>query len=185
MRGRPLTCAVAYDVPNNTAADGILATDRFAVGCHANCTQRSSCTRFDPGSRHPRYGAVPRLARTLSKRLLHPCARRRCVAVPADAREQLRDDLHREFEGASSPSGDRGAEAGSGRRGRPDPRRCSATGPGRSRASTDGCSRGSGGYRSRVRRSRPSRFRPHPGTGWSALAAACSRRRSPRARAAR
>jgi hypothetical protein len=33
-----------YDFRNNTAADGILATDQFAVHCHANCTQTASWT---------------------------------------------------------------------------------------------------------------------------------------------
>jgi hypothetical protein len=31
-----------YDFRNNTAADGILATDQFAVHCHADCTQTAS-----------------------------------------------------------------------------------------------------------------------------------------------
>ena len=33
-----------YDFRNNTPADGILATDQFAVHCHANCTQTASWT---------------------------------------------------------------------------------------------------------------------------------------------
>ena len=33
-----------YDFRNNTAADGILATDQFAVHCHASCTQTASWT---------------------------------------------------------------------------------------------------------------------------------------------
>jgi hypothetical protein len=39
-----------YDFRNNTAADGILATDQFAVHCHADCTQTAgwSETRVTP-----------------------------------------------------------------------------------------------------------------------------------------
>jgi hypothetical protein len=39
-----------YDFRNNTAADGILATDQFAVHCHASCTQTAgwAATRVTP-----------------------------------------------------------------------------------------------------------------------------------------